>query len=55
MSKGKNFREWIEDDYIRETREQSGNKKDSKRYDDKKSEIQKARREKRNHKESFYK
>ena len=52
MSKGKNFREWIEDDYIKE---KTGNKKESKRYDGKKSEIQRARRQKRNQKESFFK
>lgn len=52
MSKGKNFREWIEEDY---TKEKSEKNKGSKQYDGKKSEIQRARRQKRTQKESLYK
>lgn len=51
MSKGKKFREWIEEDY---THEKIGKKKDSKRYDKRKAEIQRARRLKRSHKESLF-
>jgi len=49
MSKEMKFREWIEEDNAREP---IGKKKDSKRYDKRKADIQKARREKRSHKDS---
>ena len=52
MSKGKKFREWIEEDYSKES---IGKKNDSKRYDKRNSDIQRARRQKRSHKESFFK
>ena len=52
MAKGKKFREWVEEDYPNEGVEK---KKDSKRYDKRKSDIQRARRQKRSHKESFFK
>jgi hypothetical protein len=57
MSKGKNFRDWVEEDYSnsREKMEKMGKKPDSKRYDSRKSDIQKARRQKQNHKDSLYK
>jgi hypothetical protein len=56
MSKGKNFREWVEEDYSNpNSKEKIGKKPDSKRYDSRKSDIQKARRQKQNHKDSLYK
>ena len=51
MAKGKKFREWIEEDY---SQDKIGRKKDSKRYDKRKAEIQKARRQKRSHKDSLF-
>tara|TARA_R110000851_G_scaffold199251_1_gene350291 strand:- start:652 stop:810 length:159 start_codon:yes stop_codon:yes gene_type:complete len=51
MAKGKKFREWIEEDYAQD---KIGRKKDSKRYDKRKAEIQKARRQKRFHKDSLF-
>ena len=51
MAKGKKFREWIEEDY---SQDKIGRKRDSKRYDKRKAEIQKARRQKRSHKESLF-
>tara|TARA_B110000967_G_C18876437_1_gene558570 strand:+ start:1977 stop:2126 length:150 start_codon:yes stop_codon:yes gene_type:complete len=47
MTKGKKFREWIDED------ENFSSKKDSKRYDKKKSEIQKARKDKRNSRNTY--
>ena len=47
MNKGKKFREWIDED------ENFSSKKDSKRYDKKKSEIQKARKDKRNSRNTY--
>jgi hypothetical protein len=52
MAKGKKFREWVEEDYPNDDVEK---KKDSKRYDKRKSDIQRARRQKRSHKESCFK
>ena len=43
--KSKKFREWIDEDF--------DIKKDSKRYDKRKADIQKARREKRKNRDSF--
>lgn len=51
MAKGKKFREWIEEDY---SQDRIGKKKDSKRYDKRKAEIQKARRQKRSQKDSLF-
>ena len=47
MAKGKKFREWIDEE------ENFSSKKDSKRYDKRKSEIQKARKEKRNSRNNY--
>lgn len=44
MSKKKNFREWMDEDF--EERDVKMKRKDSKRYDRKKASIQKARRNK---------
>ena len=44
-SKSKKFREWVDEDFDA--------KKDTKRYDKSKSDIQKARKEKRKSRDSF--
>jgi len=51
MTKSKNFRNWIEEDYSEEEKDTSRYKrKDEKRYDRKKAKIQSARRNKRKNK-----
>lgn len=44
-NKSKKFREWVDEDF--------DDKKDSKRYDKRKSDIQKARKEKRKSRDSY--
>jgi len=51
MAKRKNFRDWYQEE---EDREQKVNKTDSKRYDKKKSAIQRARRQKAKQKNSYF-
>ena len=53
MAKRKGFRDWMEEDEWGE-QSQKFAKKDPKRYDKKKSHIQKARRQKRKAKDSFF-
>ena len=55
MAKGKNkkFREWIEEESLKDEEDMRFRKKDSKRYDAKKSAIQRARKQKAKQKNSL--
>lgn len=54
MSKKKGFREYYEDSDVHRDQDFKFRKKDSKRYDSKKSAIQKARRQKAKQKNSYF-
>jgi hypothetical protein len=53
MAKNKKFREWIEEESLKDE-DMRFRKKDSKRYDKRRANIQKARRQKNKQKESFF-
>lgn len=53
MAKGKKFRQWIEEESLKDE-DMRFRKKDSKRYDKRKASIQKARRQKNKQKENFF-
>ena len=54
MAKGKKFREWIEEESLKDEEDMRFRKKDSKLYDKRIASIQKARRQKNKHKASFF-
>jgi len=54
MAKNKKFREWKEEDYDSEKYFIKDRKKDSKRYDKKRSAIQRARKQKNKQRQSYY-
>ena len=53
MAKGKKFREWIEEESLKDE-DMRFRKKDSKRYDKRRASIKKARRQKNKQKETFF-
>ena len=53
MAKNKKFREWIEEESLKDE-DMRFRKKDSKRYEKRRANIQKARRQKNKQKESFF-
>ena len=54
MAKGKKFREWIEEESLKDEEDMRFRKKDSKRYDKRRASIQKARRQKNKQKDTFF-
>ena len=50
----KKFREWIEEESLKDEEDMRFRKKDSKRYDKRRASIQKARRQKNKQKASFF-
>lgn len=54
MSKKKNFRDWNNEEYVYENEEPKFKRKDNKRYDKKKANIQNARKRKNKLKNSYF-
>ena len=54
MAKGKKFREWIEEESLKDEEDMRFRKKDSKRYDKRRASIQKERRKKNKQKDTFF-